>query len=63
MGVQKRDIGCYEANIEEVEKSHQLPGIEPRTPSLGFQSLATKLFVRQPGNRPHNSQCVLHRWH
>ena len=50
VGVQKeRDVCCYKANIEEVEKSHPLPGIEPRTPSLGFQSLAIKLLVRQPG--------------
>ena len=35
VGVQKRKtFGCYEANIEESERSRQLPGIEPRTVTM-----------------------------
>ena len=40
------ELGCYEAKLEESEKSWQPPGVKPRTPGLGLG------YTARVGGRP-----------
>ena len=52
---------CYEAKIEESEKSQQSLGIKPRTPDLCSQYSATEL--RQPDNhQPPPAPTILYMY-